>query len=462
MIAAIGLVAVLVFCISMLVFISPEQFKRNTDRALSASTDTSNIKPVTQSQSVSDERLREDYLDALTEYTNSLKPELDKIDLLAWNKARSEQLTLLEDKALSEFTTGDYANALTTMSELSQLAQTTLSDSRQAFEHALSTARKAYHTDQYDEAKLQVTQALMLDKTSDAAVALADRIDNMPEILRLIEQIKAARVENNPAKELKIIQKLLSIAPDRGSVVKRKQTLVHRIRQSTFNAAIAQTYKALKRGNVQVARRKIAAAKKLFPQRQEINEASMALQTLVKKQHLDRYRQAIGQAIAADDWVAVKRQATLALQQRDTMKMQKTLTQATTIVALTNTLDEALKHPYRLTNQQFVSRLNTKLGETSLLSGLSPSLSRKAEKLPRLIQQVNHKIQVEVSSDSQTTILVRGVGKIGKTRFKTIHLLPGQYTFEGKRKGFKSKLIKLLIPYDTNSIQIAIRCDEPI
>jgi hypothetical protein len=75
---------------------------------------------------------------------------------------------------------------------------------------------------------------------------------------------------------------------------------------------------------------------------------------------------------------------------------------------------------------------------------------------------MNKKITVEVISDNQTHILVRGVGVVGQTSLKTIQLTPGNYTFEGKRKGYKSKLINVLIPYDKPTFSLSIHCDEPI
>ncbi len=459
--AAIVLLAVVLFCV--LVFFAPDQFRYNTDTELSTKTDKPETTPLPQSQSVPEEQLRQNYLDAFSEFENTLKPELDKTDLAAWNQTRAEQLAALKDKALSEFTTGDYANAAIDMGALNQLAKTTLSETQQAFEQALSKAQTAYQSDQPDEATLQIAQALMLDKSADSAIALAAKIDNMPAILKLLDQINTTRVENKPGKELQLIEDLLKIAPDRRSAVNRKRALVDSIRQSKFNSAIVRSYQALKRGDVVSAQQTISTAKRIFPQHQKIRDATVALQALLKKQRLDRYQQAIQQAVAADDWATVQQQARLALQERgDDTRIQQSLSQATAIVALTNTLDESLKHPYRLSNQNLIAKLNSKLEKSSQFTSLSPSLSKKTEQLSNIIQQVNHKIQVKVTSDNQTTILVRGVGVIGKTQLKTLRLLPGQYTFEGKRKGYKSKLLKLLIPYDKNSFHIDIRCDEPI
>jgi len=75
---------------------------------------------------------------------------------------------------------------------------------------------------------------------------------------------------------------------------------------------------------------------------------------------------------------------------------------------------------------------------------------------------MNKKVSVEIISDNQTNIIVRGVGVVGITQSKTIQLTPGRYKFEGKREGYKSKLIDVLISYDKTSYRLNVICDEPI
>ena len=79
-----------------------------------------------------------------------------------------------------------------------------------------------------------------------------------------------------------------------------------------------------------------------------------------------------------------------------------------------------------------------------------------------LIATFNRLIPVTVMSDNMTDIRVRGIGNLGVILHKTIQLKPGNYFFEGTRKGFKSKLLRVLIPYDQNNYSVSIICDESI
>ena len=412
---------------------------------------------------IPDEQLRQDYIKALSDYENNLKPELNKVDLTAWDKPRTQQLAALEDDALSKFSASDYASAIRSMEELNQLAQAMITDSQQEFEQALSKAQKAYDADQYDDASTQITNALMLDKTSVEAVALSKKINALPEILALLKQIATARVENNPNKELSLIKALIKLAPEREAAIKRKHVLIANINNQKFKSYITQSYQAIDKSNAGTAKQKINAAKNIFPNRPEIKDVETALQQLEKKQRLASHQQKAQSAMAADDWETAKQQLQLAMQeQADNKAMQASLTKASTIISLNHEFEQQIKNPYRLSNKQLASKIQNKISTASKLANASPSLDEKTKQLSQLLEHMNKKITVEVRSDNQTHILVRSIGVVGLTSLKTIQLSPGNYTFEGKRKGYKDKLMNVLIPYDKPNFSLSIQCDEPI
>ena len=75
---------------------------------------------------------------------------------------------------------------------------------------------------------------------------------------------------------------------------------------------------------------------------------------------------------------------------------------------------------------------------------------------------MNTPVNVNVISDGKTFVSVRGVGKVGETTGKTIQLKPGTYSFEGKREGYRSKLIEVSIPLNRSDVQVTVIADERI
>ena len=79
-----------------------------------------------------------------------------------------------------------------------------------------------------------------------------------------------------------------------------------------------------------------------------------------------------------------------------------------------------------------------------------------------LLKAYSKKVSVKIISDGVTNISVRGVGKVGLTNEKTIDLRPGRYTFEGKRIGYRSKLIQVEVPPNSGILVVEIFSDERI
>ncbi len=399
----------------------------------------------------------------MSDYENNIKPELNTIDLSSWDKPRSDRLATLQEEALSRFTIADYAGALSYIEELKQLALEMIADSQQQFAEAFSNAQEAYDADSYDDARFHIDNALMLNNQSEEAVTLSNKIDKLLDILPLIDKANTARVENNNEKELGLIKDIIQLVTERESAVERKHELTGIIDRKNFKANIAHSYKAIEQGNAEKAKQSLMAAKKIYPKRREIGDVTLALQKLEKNQRLEKYQQAAQTAIAADDWVTAKQQLELALRERvDDKQIQKSLADATAIIILGNDLDQYIDNPYRLSNKLVASTAQVRIAEARSFIDVSPSLNKKTETLSRLVESMSKKVAVEIISDNQTNIIVRGVGIVGITQSKTIQLAPGRYKFEGKREGYKSKLIDVLISYDKTSFRLSVICDEPI
>jgi ABC-type transporter Mla subunit MlaD len=125
-------------------------------------------------------------------------------------------------------------------------------------------------------------------------------------------------------------------------------------------------------------------------------------------------------------------------------------------------LGSFLERPARLSSKAVAAAAQRLLASVRHLTAISPTLKTRSEQVSKLISQANKPVEVVVRSDGKTEISVRRVGIVGKTLEKVINLRPGDYTFEGKRAGYKSKLVKLTVPFNGTGLEIKIICDEQI
>ena len=124
-------------------------------------------------------------------------------------------------------------------------------------------------------------------------------------------------------------------------------------------------------------------------------------------------------------------------------------------------VDEFLARPERLGSAAVASAARAALRETETLAAFSARLASSTEGLERIIETARTPVPVRILSDERTEIGIRGVGKVGRVRERTIELVPGEYVFEGKRKGYRSKLVEVRVEANPDApVEVRIVCDE--
>lgn len=462
---AVSVTGILVLSAVVLVFTSSccDFAKKDVAEVEAALKGQPPVTPPVAGTSVDDPAARQQYLDMLNQYQNELEPGLASIDLAGWQPAKGNQLTEFKDSALNEFAAANYPGALKQIKQATSLAEGLIELASEEFQQAMTAAQMAYDNDDFDNARQQVVKAQMLNKVAPEAKQLAEKINALGEILPLLEQAAVAQVENNPEKELAIIEEILALAPDRERQQARKQELLTRLSMQRYQSHIAQAYVAIEKEDTQAARKHINNARQIYPTRSEIKDASAALVTLEKQQRYAMHAKLATEAMREDNWPKAKQELTSALAEKpDDKTLGDLLQQTETILSLQAQMERHLTSPYRLADAGVIAQARKALAEAQAYREASIKLDRTASELSTLIDSMNKKVDVVVKSDNKTNVLVRGVGIVGMIDSKTIQLKPGAYKFEGKRDGYKSKLIDVLVPYDENQLQLTVVCDEPI
>lgn len=450
-----------VFCVALILWASAPKTRSNSAETEQRS-DIVESSPQENGNQDS-ETLRQQYLEAYAHFENTIKPELNKIDLPKWDKPLADRLKANESAAIEQFGEAKYAQANATLDALIKLAENAITDSQNQFESAMQNAQQAFDDNQYEQAKAAISKALMLDNSSNQASALAERIEQLPEIASLVEQIEVAKVENNPQTELTLINQLLTLTPEREALKQRAQALQTTINNQKFQSLISQSYAAIDKGRIEAAKSALSQARNIYSNRTELSDVNTAIQQYEKNQRIQSSLSNAAQAESNDNWQAVKTNLEQVVKENPNNKSAtEKLTMANNILSLDKQIDEYLKSPYRLSNSQMAEQARAAINAAAAYRNQSLSLTRKSRELETVLTAVNQTVPVEVRSDNQTHILVRGVGNVGVVDSKVIQLKPGQYTFEGKRQGYKSKLVEVTIPYDVNRFNLTLVCDEPI
>ncbi len=451
---AIAVAAIAVFMTAMWLFDS----NSNTDVSAVAV-----AVAVKTSSSVDTSKLREQFIQQLHVYEDEIAPALAGANLKAWNADRELAIAALKDRASTSFASGDYPAALQELSDLETMGRQLLAQREEMFATELSLAKNALAAENDIEAKQHISKALLLKPDNPEALKLAQRIDALPKILALLKKAAIARTENNPEKEYAALAEILKTDPSRQALKQRQTALAETIKENRFAPLIALGLDNVQQRKLRAARSNYNKARQLYPGRSELRILNAAINKLAVTLDLDTAKSRGKAAIARDQWQKAQSvYAAAAKRHPDDKTIRDGLQLSNKLVSLHRTLSDYLRQPERLAAGNVAAGARQTLGQARIFAQNSPSLSRKAAELKTLLAKVNVKIPVTVTSDNQTYILVRGIGKVGLTRARTIQLKAGVYTFEGMREGYKSKLVEVRIPIGSHSFGIRVICDERI
>ncbi len=453
-----------IIIILLIIGISFINLKSNKGNGISQSMQFNEEAIIYEKTPVTDANMgRESFKDALKIFEEKIEHKLLSANLDAWAKEKKLEIQNNKRQAISEYSSGEYTNALQYLGKASVKGDILLKQRDVIFDDQLSKAISAYQLDQYKNAKLHISNALQVNPSAQNALDIENKIDALPIVLQKLQEAKIARVENNFIKELDILSDIVKLSPQRNEAAARIVELKNLIKQRSFTSYISQGLNAIDKGNIKSAKSNLKQAKAIYPNKSEVALLSEKIIFIEKE---IRAKSAIKLAIKAvknDDWLAAKNSFLSA--QKDAPNNQEIvsgLQKSNNIISLKSAIKKYLQKPLRLSNAIIGKSVKETLTRTEKYIGDSPSLIVASNKLRKLLKIINIAVEVTVHSDNTTFIQVKTIGKIGMVQEKTIKLKPGNYIFEGMREGYKSKLVKVKIPYDKPASIIKVICDEPI
>ena len=407
--------------------------------------------------------LRENFKQNLRAFEEALEPKTSSKDFVRWNEQIAADIGGLKAGALNAFSTSDYSNGISLLEEATKIAEQALSKRKNEFDQLLSEAQKHYQKDGYAPAQLTITKALDIFPVSTKARQLAERIEALPPLLKVLKAASVARAENNPDMEIRLLKKAGKLAPERGDIKSRVSALRTILAERQFAAYVQGGLDHIEERDPVKAQALLSKAETIFPKRAEIRVLRNQLLALVRALQIEENLNHANRSLTDDDWQMAKVFFGKALNlDLANTEAKNGVEMATKIITAKEKLGGHLSSPHRLAATNVAGAARQLLKDVSLFTALSPSLRARAAKLQDLMDAYSEDVKVRVLSDGKTHIIVRGVGVVGKATERTINLLPGDYVFEGERQGFKAVLREVHVRPGTKTFDVEIVCDEPI
>ncbi len=404
--------------------------------------------------------LRREFKRLLKSFQSELEPALRRVSVAAWDAAAHDDIFSRKEKALRAFGAGNYSSAVHLLQGASEVAAEILRLAERSFRSSIEAAARALHANDVAVARASIARALLIKPDAAEALALRARIAVLPEVLRLLEAADAARIENDDALHRARLQEIVRLDAAREDLKERLRVLSERMIEREFTGYVAAGVDAVAKRDLAAATRSLRRAQEIHPAREEVALLERDVRRLARRVALQEHLRAAAAAVADDDWARAHRRFREAVAVDATADAVDGEKLAARVIAAHEEIASYLARPRRLSSPNVAAVAETALRATRDLHRASPSLARQAGMLERLVADYATPVPVLVRSDNRTEILVRGVGRIGKIGEKVVDLRPGAYTFEGKRQGYRSKLIRIEVAPRQRPPEVTLICDE--
>ena len=410
------------------------------------------------------EDLREYYIQGLSIVDEALERWQKRRSIIPTFDHSQDLILANRRKALDAYDGVDYREALRLLSEAIAEIESVEQQEAAYFEVNLRLAAEAY--DELDEvqATSAIERALRIRPDNLDALDWKQRIDAMPVIIAQLKVAVDARNAGRLQDELEALTKLKPYRPFDTSIDDRIHHLQIEISQRRFETAIGQGNQAVIDNDLKTARRALARAKQLKPSHAQTQLLTKRITDTARLNKIESLLKIADQHVDEDDWEAALKyyQQVLVIDAESNEAINGQVLGGK-VLSAQRKLDDFLARSSRLSTPAISKAARATIEESKGLSVVSASIGAAIKDLEKQLSIHQSTVPLRVLSDGETHVEVRGVGIVGRTSEKIIHLRPGIYELEGKRPGFRSKLVRVKLAPESDAIaEVVVICDEPI
>ena len=411
-----------------------------------------------------EDRDRDAFKARMRRFEAETEPALMATSPARWAPDALRSILEYKEKSLRAFGAGNHASALGLLQGAEDGAREALRAARERFEINLEAAVAAFETPDHPSADESIRRALLFRPDDPRALSWQARIDALPEVVPLLEAANRARAENDLRAELAALKAVTRLDPARTGAGERARFLAGEIAEREFGDSVAAGFRAVENRDLAAASRTLDKARSLFQGREEVGLLEREVRRLDRDLTLERHLEDAESFAANDDWGRAHASFLKAgAADAASAAAVNGAKLAGRILRASREVAGHLERPERLSSDNVAAAVRGLLDDAKALAPMSPRLARDAQALERALDEAGTPVPVLVLSDDRTEIAVRGVGRVGRTLEKTISLKPGLYSFEGKRAGYRSKLVEVVVKAGGSvPLEVRVVCDERV
>ena len=374
-----------------------------------------------------------------------------------------KKLLDLKQSSLQNFTNNFFKKAYINIKEAEKISYSIVDLSKKAYKTNMASANEAFLKRDQNSASLFLKNAEKYSPESSDILLLKGRVQNISQIIQLEKKIEEAIQNKNVSQEIDLIKRIKSLDKYILKYDSRLSELISLEKEKEFNNIVLEVQEFIKNNKMNMAKKKLILAEKIYPKNQMISALKTDINSLEKINKISFLKKEINKMIINDEWVKIeKKYEEILLLDNTNYFAVEGLKVAKKVNNLMDKIKKLNKEPLLLTKTEYYD-------EASFLLKKANSLNIKSSELSKNISILNNNFDlakmpsiVNLKSDNNTHIIIRKIGIVGKTYSKTLKLKAGKYIFEGKRDGYKTILVEKTIDLDEKLINLEVICNEPI
>lgn len=304
---------------------------------------------------------------------------------------------------------------------------------------------------------------LKVEPNNSQAAKGLKRAGTLDQVVALSDKAELEEKNGNLDQAKVLLEQARALDSDSQRVNSRLAGVNSKILERDFTAAMSQGYSALQQSQFDNARSSFRRAQKLKPEAQEARSGLEEVAHRITQNRITAYRQQAEKLIADEQWQAAAEQYKAVLQlDASVLFAQEGHKQTSDRARLDQLLLEQINNPERLASDGVYQEAGALLKVAATVKGVGPRLRHQIVQLQNLMQEARTPIQVTISSDNQTDVILLRSGSLGNFLSHELSLLPGRYVLVGKRAGFRDVRREFVVSANQPSTSINIECTEKI
>ena len=404
------------------------------------------------------------FLAAVQDFNSDIKTKIALFPELAASSDHLQIINQLEADLVSLTEQNRYKDGTTTLASTTTKLETMMGAELDKFDQLIGEADTAWQKKELAHLAGILAKAGRIYQGNPVPLMHFQTLaDDWPAVSAALQRADTAHIENNPADEQKALQIIIGLQHDIAGLDDRLAAVGTRLHQQRVDDLLGSIAAALAANDASTARKALSKLRALDPNTPEISKLGADLAQLEEQIAFQTTMRAMDQFAADDNWAAAQKLASRHRQDFATyQRFQQRADFIGRVHQLITSMTQLLGSPDDLIKPSTKKLATGLITDAKSALAFSPTLTKLSAALNERLTSYTTPLDIIVVSDNVTFVEVKSVGQVGTVAQKTIQLLPGDYVFIGKRKGYVTIQVSVALRPGDSGKEISVIAHEQI